>query len=97
MAKKPSFSGELIHFGAARLRVTGSGNLKLYFRSLDDVKNLTLPTIPMQTTTDKEPLVLGNFTNQRACLEFKTTEINEIFVVSKITIFVKVTASGYPQ
>ena len=51
----------------------------------------------MQTTTDKEPLVLGNFTNQRACLEFKTTEINEIFVVSKITIFVKVTASGYPQ
>jgi hypothetical protein len=97
VAKTPTFNGEIIHFGAARLRVTGSGNLRCSLHSLDDVSNLTLPVIAMSAATDKEPVILANFNNQRGCFEFKTTAIDETFRIDKIMIFVKATASGYPQ
>ncbi len=97
MAKSSSFTGELIHFGSARLRITGSGNLQSRFRSLDDVKSYTLPNIAMSAATDIEPLILGNFTSQRACYEFKTTAIDEVLKINNITIFVRVVASGIPQ
>lgn len=97
MAKTPIFNGEIIHFGAARLRVTGSGNLRCSLHSLDDIKNSILPVIAMSASTNKEPVILSNFSDQRGCLEFKTTAIDETFAISKIVIFVKATASGYPQ
>lgn len=94
---KSSFTGEIIHFGALRFRVTGSGNLQLLLHSLDDVNSSQLSSIAMQTTTNKEPLVLANFVDQRGYLEFKTTAINETFSISKITIFIRPIATGYPQ
>lgn len=79
------------------MRVIGSGNLKLYLRSLDDIKNAILPIIPMQLTTDREPTVLANFVNQRAQLEIKTTEINETFNISVIIVYIKPVSTEYPQ
>jgi len=92
-----NFSGEILHCGATRFRVTGSGNLQLFLRSLDNSHNLQLTSIPMQATTNKEPLVLSNFSDQRVQLELRTTEINEVFNVSKIVVFIKPVATGYPQ
>lgn len=97
MAKSSSFVGELIHFNATRLRVTGAGSLQLFLRSLDDVNNTQLASIVMSALTNREPTVLANFIDQRAQLEGKTTLINETFNISKITIFVKPVATGYPQ
>lgn len=97
LAKSSSFTGELIHFGAIRLRVTGSGNLQSTLESLDEVSSASLSDVAMQSTTDREPLVLANFISQRGFLKLETTEINETFFISKLVIFVRPVATGYPQ
>jgi hypothetical protein len=97
VAKSSNFIGEVLHFNAVRLRVTGSGNLQLFLRSLDDTNNIQLSSVPMLSTTNIEPTVLANFIDQRGQLEIRTTEIDEVFTVSKIIIFIKPIASGYPM
>lgn len=97
MAKNSSNDGGILHFGAVRYRVTGSGNLKTFLRSLDNVKNKQLSNTVMAAINDIEPTRWANFTNQRAQIEFKTTEINEVFNISKIIVFVKPVATSYPQ
>ncbi len=95
--KLARLSGDLLHFNAARLRVNGNGALQQKLYSLDDVNNTSLPDIAMATLTNREPTVLTNFTEQRAYLDLRTTEINEWFVISKIIIFIKPVSTGYPQ
>lgn len=92
-----NFNGEILHFGPCRFRVNGSGTLNLFLRSLDDVRNSTLPTITMALITNREPVILANFSEQRAQLELNTTELGEYFTISKIILFVKPIFSGYPQ
>jgi len=94
---KSSFSGELLHFNAVRLRVTGSGNLQLDLHSLSDVNSSSLTDVVLASLTNREPTILANFIEQRAYLEIKTTEINETFVISRITMFIKPVATGFPQ
>lgn len=97
MAKGQGLAGEILHAAAVRLRVTGSGNLNLYLRSLDNVRNVQLTNIPMSATTNREPTVIANFQEQRIQLELGTTEIDETFTISRIVVFVKPIAEGYPQ
>lgn len=92
-----SSQGDILHFAAARLRVTGSGTLKLSLHSLDDIKVVTMSSVIMASATNIEPLKLTNYTNQRGQLVGTTTGINEVFNISKIVIFVKTLYSGYPQ
>lgn len=94
---KNSFNGELLHFGSVRMRVTGIGGLDLTLASLDSTRTSTLPSITMAVTTNREPLVLANFREQRAQLVGQTTGIDEVYNISKIVIYIKPTASGYPQ
>ena len=96
MAKQKLSSG-ILHFNAVQLRTIGSGNLQLFLRSLNNSHNAQLTSIPMQATTNREPVVLSNFTDQRVQLELKTTVLNEVFNISKIVIFTKSVATGYPQ
>lgn len=91
-----SSSGLINHFGAVRLRVTGSGSLQMRLLSLDEVKTSTLVPLTMSTTTNREPVRLSNFNEQRAALEIKTTSIDEIFIISKIVIFTKPVAVEFP-
>jgi hypothetical protein len=85
------------HYGAVRLRIVGSANLRLTLYSLDEVKVLPLIAVPLQSKTNIEPNRLSNFTQQRAKLELRITEINETFQCSKIIVFVKPVAKSYPQ
>ena len=85
------------HYGAARLRVTGSGNLRLTLFSLDEVKIFTLLSLALKAKNNIEPNRLSNFTQQKAKLEVRTTEINETFQVSKIIVFVRPVAKSYPE
>jgi len=97
VAKSYNFNGEVLHFGAVRLRVTGIGNLRLQLDSLDEQQTQPLADLVMMTATSREPTQLANFLQQRAKVTFGTTAINEYFSVSKMTVFVKPTYSGYPQ
>jgi hypothetical protein len=97
MAKKSSSSdGEILHCVGLRLRATGSGNLETYLRSLDDVRNIQLADLALQSLTNREPVILANFQEQKIQIEFRTTEIDETFRISKLVLFVKPIAEGYP-
>ena len=85
------------HYGAVRMHVNGSASLKLALFSLDDVKSSTLLPLVLQAKTNIEPNRLSNFTQQKATLEVRTTEIDEIFEISKIIVFVKPVAKSYPE
>lgn len=93
---KTTLTGEILHAVAVRMRVVGSGNLKLYLHTLDEIFTDQLPSIPMLGATNIEPTVLANFSDQRIQLEIKTTQINDQFNISKIIVFVKPVAQGYP-
>jgi hypothetical protein len=85
------------HYHSVRIRVNGSGNLRGMFYSLDDVNSQVLTPLAMQSLTNIQPTILLNFKEQRAALEFKTTEIDETFRIGKIIIFVKPLWTSYPQ
>jgi len=93
---KKSSSEAIIHSAAIRMRVVGIGNLLLFLRSLDNVRNTMLKPIPMETRTNREPTVLSNFNEQRIQLHLITTNLGEIFNISKIIMFVKPVATDYP-
>lgn len=93
---KNSFIGERLHAVGVRMRVVGSGNLRTTLYSLDEVNSSTLANIAMQATTNREPTILANFTEQRMQVEVKTTEMDETFRIGKIIIFVKPVAEDYP-
>lgn len=88
--------GDVLHCNAVRLRVIGSGNLLPSLWSLDNVRNVDLFPHPMSYTTNREPIVLANFNEQRIQLKVMTTQINETFMITKMVIFVKPVAEGYP-
>lgn len=85
------------HYGSVKLRVTGSGNLKLKMYSLDDLVTQDLTPVAMTTSTSRQPVVLSNFMQERMSFEIKTTEIDEHFQIGRIVIYVKPTFSSYPQ
>jgi hypothetical protein len=91
------FDGQLLHFGAARLRVSGVGNLRMSLVSLDDIYSSTLIPLVLSSGTNREPTQLSNFIQQRALLRIETTDINERFNVSKVIVYIKPVANSFPQ
>jgi hypothetical protein len=97
-APKGSKGEEVInHYGAVRLRVTGSANLQLTLLSLDEVYSNTMVPVPINSVNNVEPNRLANFTQQRAKLQIMTTNINEVFQISKIVIFIRPVAKSFPE
>ena len=91
-------SGENItHFAAIRVRVNGAANLQVKVFSYDDVRSKTLVAIPVIQQNRKILTRLVNFSEQRASFELKTTAIDEVFRINRITIFGKEVFTGYPQ
>lgn len=90
-------SGEqdILHFGGVRIRVNGSGNLRLRFLSLDNVQTQTLVPLTMATLPGRQPTRLANFVSQRGMLEVSTTAIDEVFRINKIILFSKPLWSEY--
>jgi len=84
------------HYAAVRLRVEGSGQLRMRLISLSDVKEAIMVPLPMQDPIDDLQTKLVNFKKEKARLEIKTTAIDEVFSISKILIFTKPVASSYP-
>ena len=88
--------GLILHYVGVRLRVTGVGNLNLILRSYDGVKETELRELAMSSVTNREELRKANFKQQAAYLEFNTDTIDETFRISKIVVFVKPSATGWP-
>lgn len=84
------------HYGLIRLRVNGLASLRTVLYSLDEIKSFILKPLILASKTNIEPTKLANFTQQRAKLEIRTLEIDEIFTISKIIVFVKPVAKSYP-
>lgn len=93
----PSRGESINHFNAVRIRLTGSGDLKMRLLSYDEAKEQTLSPFVMNLNTAIQANRLANFKQQRAQLEGKTTEINEIFKISRIVIFYKPLFTDYPS
>jgi len=85
----------IMHWNAVRLRLTGTGNLRMTMLSLSSVSSHTLTPLAMQTTTDREPVVLANFISQRMMLKGETTAIDEFMSVAKVIVFTKQLWSQY--
>lgn len=85
------------HFGAIRVRVTGTGNLNPKLISLDTTTELDITPIAMTSPNSRYANQLCNFMQQRAQLELKTTEIDEVFYIRQIMIYARPVYSGFPQ
>jgi hypothetical protein len=98
MTSKKSSTGEVInHYGAVRLRVNGSAQLRMTLFSLDKTQSTVLLPLTLASTTNIEPNRLSNFTQQRAKLQITTTGLGETFQISKIIIYTKPVAKSYPE
>lgn len=90
-------SGEGIsHFNLIRMRVIGTGNLKLSMHSLQNVKVTQISPLAMSLVTDIEPTKKTNFKKQRAALRGETTEFQEYFRINRIIIGSKLLWTSYP-
>ena len=89
------------HFHVIQLRITGTGTLKSTLYSLPDragvMRSEDLENLNMTTQTSREPVLLANFMEERAKLKIYTTEIDEIFTIRKITVFIKPTYTSDPM
>ena len=100
MAQAGSLSStqdNIIHYTSLRMRVIGSGNLKMTMFTQDEIYSSVLVPFVMQAATNIRPTRLMNFQHQRAYLEGKTTEINEWFKINKIVIYAKEVFVEYPS
>lgn len=90
-------SGQFInHFNAVRFRITGSGSLRSRLISLG-TEEVSLPNLAMSSSTNKFPTVNTSFLQSKAQLEIKTTEIDEVFLIKEIHIYIKPTFTSSPQ
>lgn len=98
VARSHGSSGEFIsHFNGVKVRVNGTGSLKLKLFSLDDQRYEELADIQMSERTNIIPTTLANFVEQRCSLEIKTLNINDYFRINRIIIYSKFFASEYPM
>lgn len=86
----------ITHFAAVRMRLQGTGKLKMSFISQDDVFTQNLMPIVMQELNNIQPTRLGNFMQQRAIVELHTDDRLDFFRVNRIIVFIKETYSSYP-
>jgi hypothetical protein len=90
-------SGEsTTHFAAIRIRVNGTGQLRLSVFSLDNLNSKLLTPLDMAPQNRYSPTRLVNFVEQRASFEIKTTNPNEAFRINRIIIFTKELYKSYP-
>jgi len=86
----------VLHIGAIRYRVNGSGNLRATLFNLDRTINQVLFPLVMSSTPGKEPVTLSNFKSQRTMLRLETTAINEYASFNRIILFAKEIYTSLP-
>ena len=96
-AARSGSAGEFIsHYTAVRMRITGTGVLRMRMHSLDNVFVKDLKSLVIEPTTNREPTRLMNFMQQRAALSCNVSELDEFFRINRIILFTKATFTSYP-
>jgi hypothetical protein len=85
------------HYTSVRMRIIGSGQLRMTMYSQDEIYSSVLVPFTMQAATNIRPTRLMNFQHQRAYLEGKTTGSGEWFSINKIVIYAKEVFVEYPS
>jgi hypothetical protein len=91
-----SLGENVSHFAAIRIRVNGTGELKMSVHSLDDVRSKTLVPFQMNLQNRIIPTRLVNFMEQRASFTIGTTQLDEHFRINRIVIYTKEVFTSYP-
>lgn len=94
MAK--SSIGMINHLVGVQYVVTGLGNLKTKVFDMG-TGEVTLAIVPMNEPDARLPFRLANFKRQKMQIEFRTTDIDETFIISEVVAYMKPSATGYPQ
>ena len=88
---------DLIHIGAIRLRVIGSGTLFTTLYSLDSVYSSALANHTLAVTTNIQPTLLANFIQQRISIRCSVNTIDHYFKMRRLVIYAKPVATSVPQ
>jgi hypothetical protein len=86
----------ILHFGAVRLRITGTASLQMEMIPYDGQNIKTLKPLQIIQLPGKDLDRLCNVKAQRARLKISTLKINENIRVDKVIFYVKPVASQYP-
>jgi hypothetical protein len=96
-ARTSGSQGENItHFNAIRMRIQGSGNLKMSMISQDEIITKSMVDLPLKEANNIQPTRLTNFMQQRAIFELHTEKRLDFFRINRIILFTKETFSSYP-
>lgn len=87
----------IVHYGSLRMRILGSGSLKMTMIDQDSIHSQVLVPFTMQAATNIRPTRLMNFLHQRASLEGRTDAVGEWFKINKIVIYAKEVFVEYPS
>lgn len=87
----------ILHYAAIRVRVKGSGNLLPTLIGLDELTAQSLENITMSQSPGIVVTKLANFQGQRVKLRLEVFDINEVFNVNRIVVYVKEIWTSYPQ
>lgn len=90
-------SNDIVHYGAVRARVVGSGNLLVSLHGYDFIQSEVLDPIVMSATIFRQEQRLANFQGQECMIKFETVDIDDRMEVDSITLFVKSLWTEYPQ
>lgn len=85
------------HLNLVRVRVQGSGSLKVKALSYSVAKTHNFTNITMETNPYKIPTSKGNFSKQKIQIEVKTEAINEWFKIGEIIPFIRPSGTSYPN
>lgn len=92
-----STQDNIVHYASLRMRILGSGSLKMTMVDQDNIHSQVLVPFTLQSATNIRPTRLMNFQHQRASLECKTEAIGEWFKINKIVIYAKEVFVDYPS
>lgn len=103
MAKSATIVGDIVHAAAVRYRMRGNGYMRTRLYNMgapnDEVAPMRyddLEPIYLSPGTGREKTILANFQDQGIQIYFRTIHIDETFNCTKIEMFVKPVAEGYP-
>jgi len=77
------------HCSMIRVRVVGTGNLLATLYNMEEEFSEIIDPIVMATTNPNIAERLTNFGEQRISLRLETTEIDEIFRITRISFYLK--------
>lgn len=84
------------HFASIRIRVTGTGELKLAVFSLDDLVSKSLAPMVITPVARYSLTRIVNFVEQRASFGLYTDTLGDKFKINRIVIFSKELYKSYP-